>query len=184
MNQMYVTMVARHFDSLKINLLCSIIDQRIEHHLPSLLLRQALLEEIEYIQQEEGVIHPGQKKAYTRVLRDANSYTEEKEMTVSCLDNNVVTCKSRKGVISGSLRYNFQISEEGPIRKIFLRSYKNDSDSLQYITLERENIIVCNDWDVLDVLFTCTAHEVKVIRKRVSMLLTLKEQVEGITEVL
>lgn len=67
MNQMYVTMVARHFDSLKINLLCSIIDQRIEHHLPSLLLRQALLEEIEYIQQEEGFIHPGQKKAYTRV---------------------------------------------------------------------------------------------------------------------
>lgn len=33
-------------------------------------------------------------------------------------------------------------------------------------------------------LFTCTEHEVKVIRKRVSVLLTLKEQVEGITEVL
>lgn len=176
MNQMYVTMVARHFENLKVNLLCAIIDQRIEHNLPSLLLREVLLEEIERIQEEEGLIHRGQKKAYGRVLRDTSSYINDDELIITCLDssdneivvnllNNMVTCKSRRGIVSGEFQYNFKLSEEGPVRQMFLKSYKNDCERLQYITLERENIIVCNNWDVLNLLFTCTDHEEKIIKK-------------------
>lgn len=195
MNQMYVTMVSRHFENLKVNLLCAIIDQRIEHNLPSLMLRKILLEEMKRVREVDGIIQYGEKKAYNRVVRDVSTYTEEREEIITCLDcndneiildltNNLVTCKTSKGIITGNFQYNFKLSDGGPIRQILLKSYKDNSETIQYVVLEREDIIVCSSWDVLNLLFNCTDHEEKIIKKRMSMLKSLKEKVKGITEVL